>query len=468
VNTVEDLRQALSDDVRRLQAPAGLETRVLQQALQSTGLAVPAHWTGRRSAVRTWEPKRGTELAAGIAAVVLAAIVIGSFAYIRAVSHPHTVSPPTPSVPRPSPALAQPLTVNPATPVILFNDAGDNYQVDGMTWDGQSGKLTQVANGGHQPSSGEGSNPAGTLFVAFPNIIDRSGRVVANLNSGPSADPGANMFLGAWADDERHYCQVVPSRSTGTSAVAGMLQLTSPGGSPRNVVQIGTQGPNVSSFTVTVCSVLGDRVVVIQRDQNSIQYWVVQLSSGRVLWTHTLISTCGLPIPSGVTACGLPNVVASRDGRYVAEVPAANTSFIYRPDGSKAEVLPIGPSTIFGANGSPIGTVDASISAFSWDGSLALVVDSNAGRARLSVIRWIDGTVIWTAPDGKVIWGFQSEPGGTSLAILIADPSGYGPPTSGTLYVVASDGRVLAQIEVGGGANGGLLACRPVCSGKAW
>lgn len=37
---------------------------------------------------------RRTELAAGIAAVVLAAIVIGSFAYIRAVTRPHTVAPP--------------------------------------------------------------------------------------------------------------------------------------------------------------------------------------------------------------------------------------------------------------------------------------------------------------------------------------------------------------------------------------
>lgn len=410
---------------------------------------------------------RRTELAAGIAAVVIAAILIGSFAYIRAVSRPHTVSPPTPSVPRPSPALTRPLNVDPATPVILFNDAGDNYQVDGMTWDGQSGMLTQVPNGGQYPHSGEASNPAGTRFVASPDVLDRSGHVVAELSGHSLDDLGmGSVFYGTWADDGYHYCQVTPLVAQG-NPVPARLQLTTPGGRPRDVAQIGTQGPSGMTLTVTACSVLADRAVLVHREMDFIQYWVVQLSNGHVLWTHNIQSTCPPPVGSTVGGCGLSNVVASRDGRYVAEVPPTNSAFIYRPDGSKAEVLPIGPSTIYGPNGSPVGSVDGSVWAFSWDGSLALVMASNAGRARVSVIRWIDGAVIWTAPDGKKIWGFQPEPGGTSLAILIADPSGYGPPSSGILSVVASDGRVLAQIEVGGGANGGLLACRPVCGGKA-
>jgi photosystem II stability/assembly factor-like uncharacterized protein len=88
VNTVNDLRQALSDEVRRLQPPGGLETRVLQQALQRSGNVVPAHRAERRSALPSWDPKRRTELAAGIAAVVLAAIVIGTFAFIRLNTRP--------------------------------------------------------------------------------------------------------------------------------------------------------------------------------------------------------------------------------------------------------------------------------------------------------------------------------------------------------------------------------------------
>lgn len=88
MNTVKDLRQALSDEVRRLQPPAGLETRVLQQALRSSGTAVKTHRAQRRGDVRSWEPTRRTEVAAGIAAVLLAAIVIGTFAFIRLNTHP--------------------------------------------------------------------------------------------------------------------------------------------------------------------------------------------------------------------------------------------------------------------------------------------------------------------------------------------------------------------------------------------
>ncbi len=473
-----DTLERFLDDLR-FDVPAGLVDRAKAAAVvidpetvvnsrvlpsRSRDLVENHHlaWNGPADRRRTMG--RRTELAAGIAAVVIAAIVIGSFAYIRAVSRPHTVSPPTHSVPRPSPALTRPLNVDPATPVLLFNDAGDNYQVDGMTWDGRSGALTEVPTGGQNLVPAESSNPAGTLFVAFPNILDRSGRVVAKL-SGPYSDPRMNDFLGAWADDEQHYCQVAPALAAGANPLPGTLQLTTPRGTPRNVVKVGNQGPDGSTLTVTVCSVLADRAVVVQREQSFIQYWVVQLSNGRVIWTHNLNSTCPPPIPT-VSGCGLANVVASRDGRYVAEVQPTNTSFIYRPDGSKAEVLPTGPSTIYGPNGSPVRNIDGAVSAFSWDGSLALVTVSSAGRARMSLIRWMDGTVIWTAPDGKKIWGVQPEPGGTSLAILTGDPAGYGrPSTPIVLQVVSSDGRVIGQQEVGWS----LLACLPIaCGGAAW
>jgi len=47
------------------------------------------------------EPVAGRlHFAAGIAAVVLAALVVGTFAYIRAGGGPHVVAPPDPSTPR--------------------------------------------------------------------------------------------------------------------------------------------------------------------------------------------------------------------------------------------------------------------------------------------------------------------------------------------------------------------------------
>ncbi len=107
MNTVNDLRQALSEEMSRLQPPAGLETRVLQQALRSPAAGVPAY--GERERGVRYRTAR-TELVAGIAAVLLAAIVIGTFAYIRASTHPQPVAPPKHEV-----ATSQAIPVNPPT-----------------------------------------------------------------------------------------------------------------------------------------------------------------------------------------------------------------------------------------------------------------------------------------------------------------------------------------------------------------
>lgn len=380
---------------------------------------------------------RRTELAAGIAAVVLAAIVIGTFAYIRAVTHPQTVAPPI-------------------TPLILFSDPADPSQVDGMTWDGRiSGKVTRVLDNG---SGVESTNPAGTLFVDFPNVLDRSGRVVAQLRGGfYGANPASTDFIGTWADDEIHYCQSFPFFATapGTTS-SSTLQLTTPGGTPRNVAQVGeVTSDSYNNVNVVACSVLADRAVVVEADPKAnvggdvfvFQYWVVQLSTGRVLWAHDLRGSKSIA-----------RVIASRDGQYVAEVSSTGTS------------------TIYGPNGSPVGQVSDRVLAFSWDGSLVVAghteteVFNNCPRSSISscvpfpqprVIRWRDGATIWTLPtgqtlatSGQTLAGIQPEPGGTSLAIAAYAAA---PPVLGAqfstyptvLYVVSSGGQVLGQTDVG-------------------
>jgi hypothetical protein len=384
-------------------------------------------------------PHPGLTVAAGLLAVLLVVALVAGFLAIHwstLRTIPVKPSIPSPTALYPPPTLTQPLSVGPEIPLILFGDSGNSLQVDGMTWDGQWGKLTRVPDAGQFTTSGTASNPAGTLFASFPNILDRSGRVVAKLAGGPYADPGVGMwFVGTWADDELHYCQVVPVFARGANPEPGMLQLTTPGGNPRDVVQIGMQDPRANTLRATACSVLADRAVVIQADPNSgpsgplplIQYWVVQLSNGHVLWTHDLRGR------------GIANVVASRDGRYVAEVQSTGTT------------------TVYGQDGSPVGHVNRALKAFSWDGSLAVV----AGGGQAIVIKWSDGTVIWTVPPGQGLSGFQPEPGGTSLAIMTLDTAhSYTEfvPRPGVIYVVSSDGRVLAQRDV---ASGYLLVCIP-------
>lgn len=421
---MDDLIQSKMHEALEVEQPdSGLRSRILS-SLPTDNRSDLTHKSGATPMGRR------TELAAGIAAVLLAALVIGSFAYIRAVTRPQTVAPPvtsplpSPLVTGPPPTLAQPLNASPSAPVILFRDAGSSFQVDGMTWDGRLGMVAQIPSGGDFTDSGEASNPAGTLFVSFPNILNRAGHAVAKLAGGPYADPAVGMyFVGTWADDELHYCQVVPIFG-GANPVAGTLQLTTPGGVPHNVAQVGMQDASTNSLTVTACSVVADRAVVVHVDPNPgpggqqlvTQYWVVQLSNGRVLWTHD------------VNGKGITNVVASRDGRYLAEVQSSGTT------------------TIYGANGSQVGQANGYVQTFSWDGSLAVVV---TGGGLVTVVRWGDGTVVWTAPPLQGLSGFQAEPGGSSLAILTANS---------TLYVVSSDGRVVAQAEV---RAGGLLGCPP-------
>jgi hypothetical protein len=338
-----------------------------------------------------------------------------------------------------------------ATPVILFSDAGNSNQIDGMTWDGRAGKVAEIAapgqsvcqttgttqvcspppfGGGAPPLSGaESSSPKGTLFLAIPYFYDRSGHVVATLNGPPYSDyPNVGIyFIGTWADDDLHYCQVQPQFG-GATAATGTLQLTTPGGRPRDVVHIGSQAAQATTLTVNACSVLADRALLVQANPtpgpngNSMdQYWVVQLSSGHVLWTRDL------------RGAGVASVVASPDGRYVAEVSTT------------------GSTTIYGPSGSVVGHVNGLVEAFSWDGSLAVVVGSGGA----SVVRWNDGTIVWTVPSGEGLSGFQPEPGGTNFAIRTVN---------GALYIVSSAGRVVAQHDVPG-----LLGCIPAqCASSAF
>lgn len=349
-----------------------------------------------------------------------------------------------------------PLNVDPATPVILFYDQSSVGLIDGMTWDGQVGEVTSMPT--DQYATPTSSNPAGTFFFASPNIFDRAGRVVATL-------PNSGFDLpGTWADDERHYCQIAPipaggtNTPTGTFALTGTLQLTTPGGTPRDVAQVGTQDPSANNFTVIACSVLNDEAVVVQTSGSSLspygqapnQYWVVQLSTGHLLWTRDL------------RGAGVKNLVASRDGRFIAEVQSNAATTIY------SNTITAGEAS--SPSGSEVGHVNGNVRGFSWDGSLAAFGPDRAldpahePRGRAGIVRWSTGTVIWTVPAGQAFSFFQPEPGGSRLAILTLRLSSSGVMSGpSVLYVLFSDGHVLAQQE---GAYDFLLGCSPTSSGE--
>src|SRR5579859_1803088 len=247
-------------------------------------------------AARDVRASRGLRWAAGIAAVLMAAIVIATFAIARANSHSPVVPAATPS-PKPigSPTpLANQIGVPTATPLILYHDPVNFDQLDGTTWDGKiNGRLgAGVHNGGL-------ANPQGSFYTTMGNIRDRSGAVVATY------DPTNEGIF--WADDGVHYCDTVRTLSRDVTG-PGMLQTGAVGQPRKNVTQIGTvNAANLQGGgpRVVACSFAADRAVVYEAPPGGVgvvQIWVIQLSSGRKLWTGG----------SG------GYIVASHDGKYVA------------------------------------------------------------------------------------------------------------------------------------------------------
>jgi hypothetical protein len=302
--------------------------------------------------------------------------------------------------------MSQPLQVPSTTPVILFHDPANFDQIDGVTWDGSARGRVAV---GPEIGMGFVQNPAGTLYGWTGYIRDRAGAVVATPSSNTKG------FIGTWADDGRHYCSMVSkSAAPPAGGEPTTLQVTTVGQATRNVVQIGRVADQ-TSVGVAACSIEKDRAVAVQSASigSTVQFWVVQLSTGRVLWTRP--------------AAG--DIQSSRDGQYIAEAVRSQAT------GSTT-------TTIYSPSGAVLGHVAGRVEAFSWDGSLAVqVADYNAP---VSVVRWRDGTVLWTGRDGGY-YDALPEPGGQRIAVSVLDPShpqtGGFPPRN--VYVVGPDGHAV-------------------------
>lgn len=447
MNTVRDIRLVLAEEVRRLQAPAGLEARVLQEALHSSTSVAPAKRVERR-VFGSWDSRivEMPPLMALVAVLLTVAIVVSLVFAARALK---PLRPVPATGPSPAP-LVRPLNVDPALPAILFFDPGiiNHGQIDGLTWDGQvSGKVYQLPPGVFG-GAGE-SNPEGTLFITVPDVRNRSGRVVATLPVNPDPRGGGFPGFGVWADDGTNYCETVPDFASPGSSEPATLQVTALGGAPRNVSQIGRTSDSVNAVLVVACSVMGDRAVVIQAAPTApyaiLQYWVVQLSSGRVLWTRDLPATA--PPTRQSSGGSSVAIFASHDARYVAEVQ------------------PNGATTIYGPSGSAVAHLADRVRGFSWDDSLVVVGAASCtvvnpqgcpygGQA--SLVRWLDGTVVWRGPTGQSLAGFEPQPGGTNVAIETLDTTqrgdglGYYPTV---VYVVSADGHLLVEQKVADSAG---------------
>jgi hypothetical protein len=388
-----EIHEAFSNEQSELGNLAGSRERLVRGALAARAV----HHEGR------------TQLAAGVAALVIAALVIATFAYVRNGAGATRHGPPVPaSTPKP---VSRPLNVSKDTPVILYADPVNEAQVDGITWDGkQTGRVDW-------PAKGASANPSASLFATAAEIRDRSGTVVATGNF------GGKFFDGTWADDGQQICSMVPTSLPVAAGVPAALQIVKPGQAPRTVAQVGRIYEQVIT-KVIACSVRKDRAVVFQSFGNSpaaAEYWVVQLSTGKVLWTHTFN-------PSSATL-----IVASPDGEYISE-----TSFAQAGAGS----------AIYSADAVLAARLGASVDGFCWDGSLAVTNGGDVSHP-VSVVAWRSGNVLWTGPAGYILSRVEPQPDGSSLAIWISTPTQltYANGPHADLFVVAADGHVIAHVH---------------------
>src|SRR5712691_6857232 len=100
------------------------------------------------------------QFAAGVAALVITALVIATFAYVRNGVGVTRHGPPVPAS-SPTP-LSRPLNVSNDTPVILYHDPVNFDQLDGTTWDGKiDGRV------GHEITNGGVGNAQGSLYTTM-------------------------------------------------------------------------------------------------------------------------------------------------------------------------------------------------------------------------------------------------------------------------------------------------------------
>jgi len=404
--------------------PAGIRDRVLR-SLSEPRLDDGAAKAGRRTGFLL--------RLAGAAAVVVAIVAIAGFLTLIRL-HPAGVpaAPHASAVPTAAPTAVSPTTVRTppvsetsaptavstaftepdSVPAIVFRDPVDRAQTDAVAWDGSG--LGRLAASGIP-------NPAGTLFVTVGSVTDRQGRIVATFASDGKAPP-------TWADDGRALCRTTPQTGP-LSGTAASLQVSAVGGAWRTVGQYGTVGENFGVH-LAACSTLNDRAVVVESTASTSvqQLWVLQLSTGRVLWSRSY--------PQDGTS--IVSVVASRDAASVAVGQstccphAAFTTDVYGPTGALVRSF----------DGHAGGYAGA---AFSWDGS-RLILASGADESQVTMVDVRTGTTVWQAPARQKVAGVEVEPvAGGRLGIALngtgafAGPDGY--VSAADLYLVDASGQ---------------------------
>ena len=272
------------------------------------------------------------------------------------------------------------------------------------------------------------------LITGANNLIDQTGQLVGSmtfLKGGPG-----------WADDSRQRCQLATADGgfpTGFASSQPAYLFSGPvGSSLHRVGRFGEFGAQIGPG-LAACSPLTDRAVVVQNGvMSAIEVWVVQLSSGSVVYHH-------------VYASGIADVLASRDGRFLAEELLSSDAQGH---------------TVYGdtqirrtSDGAIVGRLSRqAVVAFSWDGSLVVTMPGyqSGAPSEVRLVDWQRNQVLWQHPlvaqdQTGVLPSVHvlAQPYGAQLAIAVGRTSTNGTPDQFEgLWIVKPDGHS-QQVVVG-------------------
>jgi len=319
---------------------------------------------------------------------------------------------PTPTIsatPKPTPVgSATPAPSSPPPDLVWYsgqNGVSGNGE-NGVDWNGQRVKSLKWVGTTQSPDGLRIYNsmtPSTWIYDADGN---RAGSIAGYAPS-------------LWADDSQQFCGITYKTASAPPSLV-MMPLD---GSVHTVGPISVTPGTTQSPQLAACSVLSGRAVVVGESNGYV--WslsLISLTDGSVIYTRSY------PNP-------LVRLIASHDGRYVAEQLVGN------PSGSSTTLIRELPS----------GTVVSQLTGiivqgFSWDGSLvAAGIQGNSGLTGAEVIRWQDRHVVWSHCGCPSPFAVRviAQPGGSKLAI-----GAYDQHLVGTLIIV--DGNGAAQTALVG------------------
>ena len=353
----------------------------------------------------------GLQWVAGIAAILIAAIVITTFVIARASSHTHAVPAATPSPKARTSSGPAPAGV----PLVLFrrSDAAAGNWDSGAAWDGRFYDLTKSV--------------AGVVSPDGEHVLDYvSGRtVVTNRDTGAQQDLGMSLLNARWADDNLHFCVVLDRPgSPGSLGPNGQKQegltdlwwVDSVTGDRRLIAHFGSWAFNGWVPDITACSATGDLAALDMQAVKAANYnelYVVRVSSGAVIQDVHL------------SADSYP--VMSHDGSLTAvnDTTGGGASFFQTAAWSAAGALH-----------------GLEVRGMAWDGNNFLVVDpatagtTNQGRMNPRLVDRT-GKVLWRSPVDSSLDAVVAEPGGSLVAVAFLTRC-RPPSCPGQLWIVGS------------------------------